>query len=125
MVRVLYVDDSSDFREMVRAYLRQRLGMEIMTANSGNEAIELLKQGCRYDLIISDYEMANGSGADLFKFATENRKFGLFILFTSHNVSDEMKRKFKSGPDFKIVSKTEIKSLASIVVMGLSTGKFS
>lgn len=125
MIRILYVDDDVDFQELVRDNVRQRLGFEIVTASSGNEAIGLFNQGRRYDLVISDYEMPNGSGHDLFRYLTDNRISGLFILFTSHSENAEIRSKFEGGRPVKIVSKTEIRNLASAIVLAFSTGRLS
>jgi two-component system chemotaxis response regulator CheY len=65
-LRVLVVDDQPSMRGLIRSYLR-KLGFEsIDEAPSGSAALNEL--GMRpYNLVISDFNMDNGSGLDLLK----------------------------------------------------------
>jgi two-component system chemotaxis sensor kinase CheA len=62
--KLLLVDDSPFFRNMLSPVL-QAAGYEVVAAASGREAIELLKTGGRFDLIVTDVEMPGMSGFDL------------------------------------------------------------
>lgn len=63
-LRVLVVDDQMSMRALVRSYLR-KIGFEsIDEADSGKAAfLELGKRP--YNLVISDFNMENGSGLEL------------------------------------------------------------
>ncbi len=63
-LRVLVVDDQMSMRALVRSYLR-KMGFEsIDEADSGKAAfLELGKRP--YNLVISDFNMENGSGLEL------------------------------------------------------------
>jgi two-component system chemotaxis response regulator CheY len=65
-LRVLVVDDQMSMRALIRSYLR-KLGFEtIDEADSGKAAyLELGKRP--YNLVISDMNMANGTGLELLK----------------------------------------------------------
>jgi two-component system, chemotaxis family, chemotaxis protein CheY len=65
-LRVLVVDDQMSMRALIRSYLR-KLGFEtIDEADSGKTAyLELGKRP--YNLVISDMNMANGTGLELLK----------------------------------------------------------
>lgn len=65
-LRVLVVDDQPSMRGLVRSYLR-KMGFEsIDEAGSGADALKEL--GMRpYNLVISDFNMDNGSGLDLLR----------------------------------------------------------
>ena len=65
-LRVLVVDDQESMRGVVRSYIR-RLGVEnVDMADSGSAALkELTKRP--YNLVVSDFNMENGSGLDLLK----------------------------------------------------------
>ena len=83
--RILCVDDDQCIGEILPLFIQQLLGPDaasIQLAHSGNEAIELLKQGQAFDLIVSDYTMDNGSGADLMAFLHVNYVRTPFILFS-------------------------------------------
>lgn len=64
-VRILVVDDASFIRDMVKKQLRDKVpGAEVLDAADGNRALALLKSNA-IDLILSDWEMPNMTGAEL------------------------------------------------------------
>ena len=67
--RVLIVDDSAFFRNMLKPLLSSA-GYHVTTAASADEALQLRDRGMRFDLILSDIEMPGLSGVD---FAREVR----------------------------------------------------
>lgn len=121
MLRILYVDDDSQFRWMVSEEIKKNLGIEIELSPSGNQAIDLLKKGHRYSVIISDYSMPDGNGAELFHFLGEANIFCLFILFTSHDDTPELRSQFCRNTFLGIESKTNVRKLCSLVVQGLTS----
>lgn len=85
-IAVIFVEDDEDIRELVTRQLKKRLRdvpVQFQTASSGNEAISLLKAGNEFHLIISDYHMKNGTGADLLCYICERALPIPFVLFTS------------------------------------------
>jgi two-component system chemotaxis sensor kinase CheA len=62
--RVLFVDDSQFFRNMLAPLLRAS-GYEVTLAASGEEALALKEKGERFDLVISDIDMPGIDGLDL------------------------------------------------------------
>lgn len=65
MAHILVVDDEEDLRNATVSFL-ERKGYLVASANSGNQALEMLKLE-KYDLIISDVKMPNGDGPHLLK----------------------------------------------------------
>jgi len=64
-VRILVVDDASFIRDMVKKQLRDKVpGAEVLDAVDGNRALAVLKN-TPIDLILSDWEMPNMTGAEL------------------------------------------------------------
>ncbi len=64
-IRILVVDDASFIRDMVKKQLRDKLpGVEVFDAVDGNRALALLKN-TPMDLVLSDWEMPNMTGAEL------------------------------------------------------------
>lgn len=119
MLRILYVDDNSQYRWMVSEAIKKKLGINIELASSGNEAIGLLSQGHRYSVIISDYSMPDGNGADLYRHIVENKIFNLFILFTSHDDDARIRSQFVGKIFLGIVSKANLRELCAVLVTGL------
>ena len=64
-IRILVVDDATFIRDMVKKQLRDKIpGVEVLDAPDGARALAQLK-GQAVDLILSDWEMPNLSGAEL------------------------------------------------------------
>jgi DNA-binding NtrC family response regulator len=84
--KILIVDDD---QSIIRALLMtlSRYG-EIEAVNSGNKAIELLK-GQSYDLILSDQEMVDGTGIDIFNYIRDHNLKTPLILITAF-ISEEL-----------------------------------
>jgi two-component system, cell cycle response regulator CpdR len=64
-MRVLFVEDESDLREMVGDVLTES-GFQVDLAQDGAEALDLLREGRSYDVLVSDIRMPGGvSGIDV------------------------------------------------------------
>lgn len=96
MLRILIVDDDESIRQLLSHNLEQDLGVVTDEANSGNDAINLIGQGLRYCLIISDYNMPDGNGAVLQNYLVENKIESFFCFYTSESdvVVNENHQKF-------------------------------
>jgi CheY-like chemotaxis protein len=78
---VLIVDDEIDLVESYAAYFARR-GFSVNTANSGNQAIEIVRQKAP-QIILSDLNMCNGSGLHLLRvLKAENIRPPLFVILT-------------------------------------------
>ena len=81
MKKLLIVDDEVDLVELVVYYLKD-LPLKITTAHSGNSAIEILKKE-KFDLILSDLRMVNGTGLDLYHYIEGISPRPKFIFLTA------------------------------------------
>lgn len=64
-IRILVVDDATFIRDMIKKQLRDKIpGVEVLDAPDGNRALAQLKNQS-VDLILSDWEMPNMTGAEL------------------------------------------------------------
>ncbi len=80
--QILIVDDEPELRTILIEHLKNKLKVTWIEANSGYEALELLKNSS-YSLVISDVNMANGTGVWLHqKMISEGIAIPL-LLFTS------------------------------------------
>jgi CheY-like chemotaxis protein len=69
MHSVLVVEDNDDVRELAEQVL-EMAGYAVKSAASGEQALELLRQGIRVDLLFTDVIMPGGmNGLDLVKYA--------------------------------------------------------
>lgn len=80
MKRILLIDRDEHFLELARLGLEERLGLEIVTLPSAEEAINLLKKEICFDLVISDYQeeallylVSKKSSIPFFYFTDEQR----------------------------------------------------
>ncbi len=61
-LKVLYVDDEPDIREVAALALELDGGMEVTTASSGPEALALIESGFRPDVVMLDVMMPGMDG---------------------------------------------------------------
>lgn len=98
MNRVLIIEDDEDLREGL-AFSLALDGCETSCAGTKREGMEQLKKG-RYDLVLLDCNLPDGSGYDL---CTEIREYGdmpLFMLTARNTEMDEVKALELGAADF-------------------------
>jgi CheY-like chemotaxis protein len=83
VLNILIVDDDAFIRMIISEKLKNNFNVSITEAMSGDYAINLLHSGERFDIIISDYCMSDGNGADLLRFIYANSMIIPFLLFTN------------------------------------------
>ncbi len=94
---ILLVDDETDLRELSEEMLVD-LGYKVLTAGSGLQAMALLTEEARIDLLISDVIMPGGiNGYELAEHATNNNpalKVLLISGYTENIATSESQKKF-------------------------------
>ncbi|MDZ7745801.1 MAG: PAS domain-containing protein [Halobacteriales archaeon] len=81
-IRILHVDDESNFTEMSAEFLqRENDRFDIETATSVSEGLDRLVDG-EFDCVVSDYDMAGKSGLEFLKTVRDDYPDLPFILFT-------------------------------------------
>jgi len=83
-IKILIVDDFSTMRKIIRNILTQLGFKNILEADDGTTALEILKKE-KVDLIISDWNMPKMSGLELLKAVRgdENLKDVPFVMVTA------------------------------------------
>ena len=71
MTRILLVDDDVSLLEVLQEGLVAN-GFDVMSAYSGNEAMNILTAGS-FDLLITDMYMSDGGGQQLVSWCSENK----------------------------------------------------
>lgn len=87
----LLIDDSEDALEVLELFIEGEFDNKLVTATSGNEAIEILKKDPHFAIVISDYNMPDGNGEDVYKYMMENKINSPFLLLCGEDVN-EMKK---------------------------------
>lgn len=98
MSRILIIEDDEDLRDGL-AFSLAMDGCETSCAGTKREGMEQLKKG-RYDLVLLDCNLPDGSGYDL---CTEIREYGdmpLFMLTARNTEMDEVKALELGAADF-------------------------
>ena len=123
--RILIVDDSP----VVLAQLSDDFAedYDVVTTESGEEAVELLEDPVRgdvcfsnqFDLIITDLLMPGMSGFDLADYVRKRNKANKFtpvILLTTEKISKEETRKHGCAAYFSKADKQRLISMATILL---------
>ncbi len=85
--KILIVDDEEMLQDLFELILIAEFECLTTKANNGQEAIELLKKGEKFDLIISDYKMPVTNGGELCLFNMSNANIP-FFLFSGGDLED-------------------------------------
>ncbi len=102
-ISILHVDDDATFLSMAKQCLEMHADIRVESAQSTEEAIELLKIK-QFDVIISDYQM---NGKDGLEFLEEIKATGIttpFILFSGKG-RDEVAVKALNSGAFRYIDK--------------------
>jgi len=120
-LKVLLVDDSSFFRNMITPLLSVA-GYEVTTLETPMEALDLCKKGAIFDVIVSDIEMPEMNG---FEFARKVKSDGSWkdtpmVALTSHATPEDIERGIEAGYN-KYVAKFDKDSLLSTLSQTLNS----
>jgi PAS domain S-box-containing protein len=80
-MKILHVDDESDFLALTKRYLEQDAIFSVDTASSSEEGLELVKSGA-YDIVVSDYLMPVMDGLEFLRDLRQSGNMIPFIMFT-------------------------------------------
>ncbi|OPX58441.1 MAG: osmolarity response regulator [Methanomassiliicoccales archaeon PtaB.Bin134] len=108
-LRILSVDDEPGLVELSKDYLEAFHGMQVRTATSAREALQVLADG-GFDAIVSDYQMP---GMDGIQFLTTLRSAGdrtPFILFTGKGREEVVIQAIDGGADAYVQKGTDIRT---------------
>ncbi len=93
--RVLVVDDETNIRQAIRAILRSEFDVTIV--ESGNKAIEKIRQGVDFDVVSLDLQMPGMSGLETLKEVKQYSPTTEVLLVTAHSDIESAKRALKLG----------------------------
>ena len=103
-VRVLFVDDEENILRSIKRLLLEE-SYEILTANSGEEALKLLKDQQNIGLLVSDQRMPGMQGVDFLKQASEISPDALRILLTGFADVNAAIDAINKGGAYRYISK--------------------
>jgi two-component system chemotaxis response regulator CheY len=119
---ILIVDDSATMLMSIRTTLEMG-GYKVETAPDGAQALEKLKTGGKFDLIITDINMPNMGGMDLIKNARTlpSCRFTPILTLTTESQAakrDEAKKLGATGWLVKPISGNDLLKVVKQVVPG-------
>ena len=111
-LRVLVVDDQETMRWIVQGHLKTLSITRVFQADSAKTALGMLKDQ-KYDLILSDFNMDNGSGLDLLKAVRANplTKKLPFIMITGNADAETVQSVLQAGVNNSIVKPISVATL--------------
>jgi CheY-like chemotaxis protein len=102
MATVLVVDDEAPQRAQIERALVQA-GHRVHEASSGNQALSRLKEK-RYDLLVTDLMMEDGTGFEVLEWVRENAP-GLPVVICSSYAKTENLKSFLATNLYRIIRK--------------------
>ncbi len=104
MSYLLVVDDEADIRDIFELILRRSFSLEVVLAESGNKAIEVIRTRGVPKVVISDMNMLDGDGIYLFTTMRESGWNVPFIICSTN--AKEIQKKY---PDmYGVIEKPDI-----------------
>ena len=82
-MKILIVDDDKDIRDIIEFTLSCDIESDFIHAESGNSAIEIIKETSDLDLVICDYNMPDGNGGVVYRYLLESENPLPFVFCSS------------------------------------------
>jgi CheY-like chemotaxis protein len=112
LLRILLVDDHEDTNRIMQLLL-ERLGHQVATAGSVNDALEAARAQ-RFDVLISDIGLPDGSGLDLMRQVSEIQPI-IGIALSGFAMDEDAARSRKAGFDEHLTKPLNFKRLEAIL----------
>ena len=97
-MRALVIDDSRAVRIIIGQILRE-LGMDVLVAGNGSEALEQIKNNPDVDLMLVDWNMPEMNGIDFIRLVRSQRAFDAtrILMVTSEAQSNKVTEAIHAG----------------------------
>jgi CheY-like chemotaxis protein len=121
---VLVVEDDEDLRFVVQSALVARFAVTVVEASDGVQALELISNGLRPDVLVSDFKMPNMDG---FELARQLQKVGFTrpVIFMTGLQPEKLIREAFGLGGFDFVSKPLGESFFEAVGNALALAKLN
>lgn len=95
-MRILLIDDHKIIRNVLSAFLKEKLGAEVVEGNNGIEGVNLFKSN-DFDIVIADINMPQMDGIEMVKQIREIDKEVKIIALSMMDDSVSIKKMLKAG----------------------------
>jgi CheY-like chemotaxis protein len=106
-LRILVLDDTRTWRELVKSYLENELGIAPIVASGGREALDILSAS-PIDVVVTDLNMPEMNGIQFVQRARPLFPTTKFIIMTADHVTCILSRECLALGAIAVVSKDEI-----------------
>lgn len=114
--RILFIEDDLNLRKIIGPQLQHDLGIEVTIASSGNEGIGLIKKNQFFLLIVSDFNMTDGTGLDVLNYLHLNQLKIPFFFYTSElDLNIENAYPFFKGTFHKFEYKNLVRAVSKLL----------
>lgn len=118
MARLLIVDDGKNIRRHLATYFERR-GHEVRTAESGREALSLISAGAGFDVILTDYRMAEMNGLELLHEVKVRDSYAVVILMTAYATVPNAVAAIKAGAYDYLTKPFSLEQISHVVERAL------
>ncbi|MEW6569573.1 MAG: response regulator [Nitrospirota bacterium] len=119
--RILVVDDEAELLNLLRDFLTE-LGYDVTTCNSGEEALEILREHA-FDVLLTDLLMPGMNGIQLIKAAVEANPILVCIVITGRATIQTAVEAMRCGAFDYLQKPLEWKTLAPVITRAMEVRK--
>jgi DNA-binding NtrC family response regulator len=116
--KILIIDDEPDTVELTRLHLIGE-GYEPFTANTGEETLNLLKEGEKFDIYLTDLRLPDIDGIELVRRIKELDPEGEIIVVTGYGSTEKAIEATKAGAFYYIEKPVEFEELFILIEKAL------
>lgn len=114
--RLLIVDDEETLTfSLYQTFITAPVECEVVTAASGEEALERLDQG-PFDLVITDISMPGIDGLTLLRHIKAGSEETQVIVITAFGSQEKEDEAYQSGADFYLEKPFDIREIKRLVI---------
>ena len=81
--KILIVDDEDAIRFLLAHFISSQYSFEILQANCGNNAIQLLEEEKDIEVVLCDYRMKDGNGGTVYDYIKRNELLIPFVMMST------------------------------------------
>ena len=118
MKRILLIEDDELLKELYVERLKDEFHVDIATAAGGFEGIRLIEEQKKFDLIICDINMPEGTGLDVLLHLSQTNQ-SIPLIFFSSNLDLKMSLRYKNL--LGLIDKNNFAELCQVVSRQIDT----
>jgi DNA-binding NtrC family response regulator len=120
--KILVVDDEPQVTETLRQIL-VLIGFDAETADNGKQAIERIRTGQKFDLIITDMKMPEMDGLEFLKLIRQVRENLPVIILTGHGTLENALDSVEQGAWDYVLKPFRVEKLRAAVLRAISKSR--